>query len=214
MGIAFFDFDGTICTADSFLAFVRFARGRAAYWRGLLQLSPFIAQYLLKRYPNDRLKERFFAHYFGGMPEAELLALGEEFSAAWLPGRCRPALLDRLAWHRQRGNAVVVVTASSAIWLGGWCRAQGAELIGTEFEVVAGRYTGRLAGPNCHGERKRELVAARLAAQSYNPTFGYGNAPDDEPFLSLLQEVRYYAVGRAANFDFAARTPGEARPSA
>ena len=190
MGIAFFDFDGTLTRGDSFLAFVRFARGRATYWRGLAALSPWVARYYLRLYPNHRLKERFFSYYFGGMPEAELLRLGEDFAARELPGRCRPELVARLAWHRARGDEVVVLTASSAIWLAGWCRAQGAELLGTAFEVQAGRYTGRLTGPNCHGERKRELVAERLASRAYAETFGYGNAPDDNPFLSLLQHVR------------------------
>ena len=190
MGIAFFDFDGTLTRADSFLAFLRFFRGRAAYWRGLVALSPWVALYGLRLYPNHRLKERFFGYFCRGVREADLRRVGEEFAATCLPGLCRPELVARLAWHRQRGDEVVVLTASSAIWLGGWCRAQGVELLGTAFAVRDGRYTGQLAGPNCHGRRKRELVAVRLAGRAYAETFGYGNAPDDNPFLSLLQHVR------------------------
>lgn len=189
MGIAFFDFDGTLTTRDSFLAFVRFARGRVAYWRGLAWLSPRILRYYLRRYPNDRLKEAFFSYYFRGMSEVELLRTGEEFAARELPRLCRPELVARLGWHRAQGHAVVVLTASSPIWLAGWCRAQQVQLIGTAFEVQNGRYTGRLAGPNCHGTRKQQLVAEWLAAHPYRETYGYGNLPDDAPFLSLLQEV-------------------------
>jgi phosphatidylglycerophosphatase C len=187
--VAFFDFDGTLTRQDSFLAFIRFARGRAAYWRGLLQLSPYVAGYYLGLYPNDQLKARFFGHFFRHTPEGELLRVGEDFAARVLPGLCRPALVARLGWHRAQGHTVVVLTASSPIWLAGWCRAQQAELVGTAFEVQAGRYTGRLAGPNCHGPRKRQFVAEWLAAHSHGTTYGYGNLPDDGPFLQLLQQV-------------------------
>ena len=189
MSIAFFDFDGTLTTRDSFLAFVRFARGRAAYWRGLVRLGFRIGRFYLGRYPNDQLKADFFSYFFGGMPEAELLRLGEDFAARELPRLCRPALVARLGWHRAQGHAVVVLTASSPIWLAGWCRAQQVQLVGTAFEVQHGRYTGRLAGPNCHGERKLQLVAELLAGRAYTETYGYGNLPDDAPFLSLLQHV-------------------------
>lgn len=191
MGIAFFDFDGTISTRDSFLAFLRFAVGRAAYCWGLVQLSPHIARYYLGQCPNHRLKELFFSQYFRGMREADLLPIGEAFATAVLPGLCRPAMLARISRHLAQGDAVVVLTASAGIWLAGWCRAQGVELVGSTFEVQHGRYTGRLAGPNCYGERKKELVAARLAAGRYTATYGYGNGPEDAPFLSLLQHVEH-----------------------
>ncbi len=188
-GIAFFDFDGTLSTQDSFLAFLRFAAGRAAYCWGLARLSPWVALHGLGLCSNDRLKERFFSHFFKGRAEAEVLRLGEAFAAQVLPRLCRPALLARLGWHRAQGHAVVVLTASSAIWLAGWCRTQQVQLVGTDFAVRDGRYTGRLAGPNCHGRRKQQLVAARLAERPYATTYGYGNLPDDGPFLSLLQQV-------------------------
>jgi HAD superfamily hydrolase (TIGR01490 family) len=188
-GIAFFDFDGTLSRRDSFLAFIRFAVGRAAYWRGLAWLSPWVLLHYLGRCSNDKLKARFFGYYFGGRAETELQAVGEQFAATCLPRLVRPALLARLRGHRAQDHRVVVLTASSPLWLAGWARAEGVELVGTAFEVRDGHYTGRLAGPNCHGERKRQLVAEYLARHPGLPTYGYGNLPADAPFLALLQHV-------------------------
>ena len=186
-GIAFFDFDGTICRGDSFLAFIRFAKGRGAYRRGILWLSPWIVLYFLRLYPNWRLKERFFSHFFKGAEEAALMAIGEAFSATVLPQMCRPDMLERIRWHQSQGHEVVVLTASSAIWLGGWCRRQKAQLTGTAFQVKDGCYTGKLEGFNCHGLRKKDLVAAKLAGGAYaNNTYGYGNSRSDAAFLKLV----------------------------
>ncbi len=194
MGIAFFDFDGTISTADSFLAFIRYTAGRKAYWRGMALLSPWVILYGLKLLPNWRLKEKVFGYFFGGKSAAEIQQAGEAFSTDYLPRICRPKVLARIKWHQLLGHKVIVLTASSSTWLHGWCEAQNVELIGSEFAVKGGRYTGKLDGPNCHGIRKAEIVAQLLSQEGYTDTYGYGNSRHDAPFLSLLQRVNTIPV--------------------
>jgi len=62
--IAFFDFDGTITTKDSLLAFIFFRYGK---WRtivGLLLISPFYALHLLKLIPVQKAKEQVLKQFF------------------------------------------------------------------------------------------------------------------------------------------------------
>ena len=63
-------------------------------------------------------------------------ALGEQFVRDVLPGLIRPIALERIAWHKDRGDRVVVVSASLDAYLIPWCRALGLDLICTELEIT------------------------------------------------------------------------------
>ena len=56
--IAFFDFDGTITTRDSLLAFILFRHGKLKTILGLISISPFYALYILKLVPAQKAKEK------------------------------------------------------------------------------------------------------------------------------------------------------------
>jgi len=67
----------------------------------------------------------------------------------------------------------------------------------TEMEVVDGRYTGRLATANCHGEEKVARLKAWLAhdygaATDHQPALhAYGDTKGDWPMLRLAQKAWY-----------------------
>ena len=79
--IAAFDFDGTLTTRDSFLAFIKFACGTVSYYTGFLRFTPQLILMLLHLYPNWKAKERIFGHFFKGWQYSWFKALGEDFSA-------------------------------------------------------------------------------------------------------------------------------------
>ena len=51
-GIAFFDFDGTITTHDTFLEFIRFCKGTSAYYMGFLLNAPYLVAMKMKPMPR------------------------------------------------------------------------------------------------------------------------------------------------------------------
>lgn len=53
-----FDFDGTLTTADTLLAFIRYACGTWRFIVGFLLHSPLLVLMKLKLYPNYRAKQR------------------------------------------------------------------------------------------------------------------------------------------------------------
>ena len=63
-GVAAFDFDGTITRKDTLLEFIKFVKGVSSCYRGLLLYAPLLVAYKLKLYPNWKVKQRFFAHFF------------------------------------------------------------------------------------------------------------------------------------------------------
>ena len=185
---AFFDFDGTISTHDSFRDFLRFCHGSMRVLRGLSLLSPHLAAYVLGIISNHRAKERVFHHFFAGMTLAELEHLARRFAETHLPGMVRQQALERLRDHRRHGHRLYIVSASPRIYLEPWAEALGAEVIATDIEIRSGRITGRFASPNCFGPEKVRRIRLETDLNADDYVYAYGDSRGDREMLDLADE--------------------------
>ena len=183
--VAFFDFDGTITDKDSFLKFLIYSGGYPKFLACLFLNSIFILLKLTGLYPNYRLKERFFAFFFKGKPEREIKDLGKRFSDEILPGYIYDSAKKLLSWHESKQHEIVILTASSNLWLGSWADKSGFELIGTEFEVQNGLFTGKIKGKNCYGIEKKNRITEYLELYPFEHRYAYGDSKSDAYYLDL-----------------------------
>ncbi len=191
-GIAFFDLDGTITAKDTFIDFIIFCRGKLNFLLGLLLLSPFIALYLIKLFPNYRLKEMFFRHYLASYYSAEDLEnLGKSYSVKRLPNIIYKEPIKQIIWHKENNHRIIILTASSSLWLSEWCRSNELDIIGTEFVKSKDNYTGKINGENCYGLQKKIIIEKILNETPFNLTYGYGDSKADKNFLSILRHGNY-----------------------
>lgn len=187
--IAVFDFDGTLTTRDSFLAFIKWACGPVSYYAGLLSSAPQLILMLLHLYPNWKAKERIFARFFKGWQYSWFRALGEEFASV-LDTMRNEATIQRLQEHVERGDTVYIVSASMPEWISPWCSKLGINhVLATEVEVDDnGRLTGRFKTPNCFGQEKvNRLLQAEPHREDYLLT-AYGDSRGDRELLALADE--------------------------
>lgn len=188
MGIALFDFDGTITTGDSCVLFHKkiFGTGRVA-------LSAAKAA-VLSALSDDRrhfMKQAFLSDLWKGVSREELKSHAESFVHD-LDKVIRPGALDRLAWHKGRGDHVAVVSASVKDWLAPWCRAHGVDsLIATEMEDREGILTGRLRGRNCRGPEKVCRIK-KAFRELPDPVFVYGDSDGDREMFTLADRSRRF----------------------
>ena len=185
MNIAFFDFDGTITAADSFLPFIRLAANRQRVVAGTLCLSPMIAGYRLGWVPATRMRASVAWFAFRGRRQSELSALGERYALQVSAARLRAVANERIAWHQAQGDTVVVVSASLDCYLAPWCRARGLGLICTELETRAGVCTGRYRNGDCSGPEKARRILERWQLSRYGQVFAYGDTSEDSAMLGL-----------------------------
>jgi phosphatidylglycerophosphatase C len=191
-GIAFFDLDGTITSKDTFIDFIVFCRGNFYFLLGLLMLSPLIALYLLKLFPNHRLKEIFFKFYLASYYSAnDLENLGKDYSMKRLPSIVYKEAIKQINWHKENNHRIIILTASSSLWLSEWCRLNELHIIGTEFVKFGNNYTGKINGENCYGLQKKVIVEKILNETQFNLTYGYGDSKADKKFLSILRHGHY-----------------------
>ena len=190
--IAAFDFDGTLTTRDSLFRFISWRRRRAEVVLDLVKTLPLLALYSARVVGNETHKMALFARAFRDMPADAFERRACDFARSELPRMIRAEALERVRFHQERGDRVVLVSASPTDWIVPWAVSEGiTEIIGNPAEVSDGRVTGRLAGANCYGpEKLRRLLALNPERESYT-LFAYGDGRGDRELLAAANH-RYY----------------------
>ncbi len=186
MNLALFDFDGTITKKETISEFLRFCIGDRHFIFAVLKLSPIILGYFSGLIGNQEIKERLLSETVGGLQESFLVEKGQEFAKKRLPSLIRPKALERIRWHKERGDKIVLVSASLVYYLRPWADIVGIEdVIGVELEIEDGRVTGNLLGTNCYGSEKVRRVKELLDISNFDEIYAYGDSRGDKEMLAL-----------------------------
>jgi phosphatidylglycerophosphatase C len=182
--IAAFDFDKTLSTRDNVLPFVRLAVGRARLTRALVVVSPRLAAAAVDSRRRDAAKGALVRHTLSGYDATRLDRLANEFAGSVCEHHLRPDIVERVAWHRGQGHEIVLVSASFATYLTPIAARLGIDaVLATELEVVDGRLTGELAGPNVRGLEKVRRLEAWLGTDPVD-LWAYGDSSGDRELLA------------------------------
>lgn len=186
--LALFDFDGTITQHDSLIGFIRYAVGDMRTVYGMLLLSPMLMAYKLKLTPNYKSKEWFLSFFFKGMDENEFKDIAKEYSLNMLDTILRPKAMNTIAWHKEQGHKIAIVSASMECWLKPWCDQNGLDLIATKLEMKNGIVTGRLLTKNCYGIEKANRVKDAYNLGEYGYIYAYGDSRGDKELLEMADK--------------------------
>ncbi|MGF1642639.1 MAG: HAD family hydrolase [Thiotrichales bacterium] len=192
MTLALFDLDNTLLDGDS----------DYAWGQHLIELG------VVDREHYEASNRRFYEQYQAGLldihafarfayqplidnPREDLMRWREDF----MQRRVMPMMLEtgrqRIDWHRRRGDAVMIITATNSFVTRPIADAFGvSELIATEPEQIDGRYTGRIAGTPCFQSGKVTRLEAWLAQNggTLEESWFYSDSHNDVP---LLERVSY-----------------------
>lgn len=191
MNLALFDFDGTITNAESFGDFLRFAVTPRRLAIGGVVFAPLIAGYRLGWVSGNRVRAGIARFALRGVDERSLREAGEAFADKVIPGTVRPEAWERIVWHRERGDTVVVVSGAFDIYLEPWCRRHGLGLICSRLQARDGRMTGRYEGAQCVGEEKPRQIHAKYDPTQFQQIYAYGDTKEDFPMLRMAHH-RYF----------------------
>jgi HAD superfamily hydrolase (TIGR01490 family) len=188
--LALFDFDGTLTTRETFPAFMRYAVARPRLLAGGVLLAPVVFGYRRGWVAGNPTRASIVQMGLRGVDAERLRAQGAAFARDVLPGVLRPEAMARLAWHRQRGDRVVVVSGGLDVYLAPWCAGQGIELLCSVLAERGGRITG-YADPQCVGEEKVRRVHALCDPQAYAAIHAYGDTHEDQAMLAMAHHRTY-----------------------
>jgi HAD superfamily hydrolase (TIGR01490 family) len=188
---AFFDLDRTLMSGSSAYYF-----GKAAYREGLIPLPRLLADagsaLLFKVLgasdeQSEALRDRILEMVAG--TEAEQLRRMSPPVVEELLAQIKPEAQALLDMHEEAGRDVYIISASPVEIVGELARAL--EItggLGTESEIVDGRYTGRLAAPFCYGEGKAEHIRRLAEDRGYDlgRCYSYSDSASDLPMMQLV----------------------------
>ena len=188
--LALFDFDGTLTTRETFPDFMRYAVARPRLIVGGVLLAPVVFGYRRGWVAGNPTRASIVQVGLRGVDAARLRAQGEAFARDVLPGALRPEAIARVAWHRDRGDRIVVVSGGLDVYLAPWCAAQGVDLLCSVLAERDGRITG-YAGAQCVGEEKVRRVRALCDPQAYAAIHAYGDTHEDQAMLAMAHHRTY-----------------------
>ena len=191
MNLALFDFDGTITTRELMPEFVRMATTKRRLMVGRVVLAPIFVGYKAGVVSGNAIRDRIADFAFRGLPQRNLQAAGAQFARDVIPPTVRPEAMERLQWHRDQGDTIVVVSGSFDLYLSHWCAQHRLELLCSSLEVRNGVMTGRFDGAQCVGAEKARRVRERYDLSRYRVVYAYGDTHEDRDLLALAHR-RWY----------------------
>src|SRR5665213_79253 len=191
--VAAFDLDGTLTEGGSVFRWLKLVAGRGRTWRAALSLAV-----------------PLFVKLLAGIDEQIVMAESRVFALEHLEHEGRALLLARLAWHRDQGHDIVIVSASPQLYVDVMTEQLGANGgLGTRLAIdPRGRLTGGYLGKNCRGSEKLRRLDEWIVRRHY-PTppvvFAYGNSRGDRRMLSAAAHP--FNVGKLGVFGSLRRFP-------
>jgi HAD superfamily hydrolase (TIGR01490 family) len=120
---------------------------------------------------------------------SDLLQWRDEFLRSHIEPLVLPKALDLIDWHRRRDHELLIITATNRFITEPIAQRLGIpNLLATDPELAAGRYTGKVAGIPCFREGKISRYRQWLAQEDKMPerTWFYSDSHNDIPLLELV----------------------------
>ena len=187
--VAAFDFDKTISTRDNVVPFLRAVVGRTRLTRALVAISPRLVRAARDDERRDAAKVALVRRTLTGCDAGRVTAVAAEFADEVVARYLRPDVVERVAWHRNQGHELVIVSASFTNYLEPIAARLGfAAVLATELAVGDDdRLTGELVRPNVRGAEKVRRLDEWIGA---GPAFvwAYGDSSGDRDLLARADQ--------------------------
>lgn len=199
--LVFFDLDETITRHDTLVPYAFGFMLRYTPWRIPLMLGvlPAVIQFLLRLGDEGVVKQSFIRCAIGGSQRTTI----EKWTTRFVPRLIANGLfadaLKQVAEHRQRGDYLVLMSASTDLYVPAIARELGFnETVCTGVRWDGERLNGSLTTPNRKGAEKARCFTALVERHPGRTTVAYGNSFTDLPHLRLASRGVLINGGRKA----------------
>jgi HAD superfamily hydrolase (TIGR01490 family) len=200
--VAIFDLDGTLCTGHIWLGLLKYFKEQQLnmryYYRFMVKHLPLWIAFKSRLLNEQRFVKAWstgMATLFRGLDFSEGEQIADSIFYDVVLPTIRPEVMDRLHWHREEGDLVMLASSTLQPLLEGVATNLDLQyVVGSSMEIVAGRYTGRLAGPLCFGEQKPLQVLKYIKELDVNVEWESSYAYADRIYDQFLLEMVGHSV--------------------
>ncbi len=188
---AFFDLDKTILAKSSSLAFAKpFYKGGLLGRADVLKSAYAQFTYLVSGADHDQMEQ--MRHYMSGLVKGWDVDTVRQIVSETLDDIVDPMVfeeaVDLIAEHKTAGRDVIIISSSGTEVVEPIGERLGVDrAIGTQVEIVDGKYTGEILF-YAYGEGKADAMRALAAENGYDlaDSFAYTDSATDLPMLELV----------------------------
>ncbi|MEC6798474.1 HAD family hydrolase [Photobacterium sp. S4TG1] len=189
--LAIFDLDETLIAADSARLWNHFLVEKGLAPSSLLTHEhAMMAAYTKGSLDMDNYMTITLEPLKGKTPHT-IKQLVDEFIRVVITPAIYPQALDRIEWHRKRGDHILIISATGEHLVKPIATALGIDdVIAIEIEQNNGVYTGKTTGILSFKEGKVERLKLWLQQQDqyYKGSYGYSDSINDLPLLSRVNK--------------------------
>lgn len=194
---AFFDVDGTLYTANMSRGLAQYVAEHRGRWRVRWYLARHMPYYYLRQL-GLMSEEHFRQSWVQSLGQLIKGWSAEQGNVAfrWIAEQyiqptAQPDVIARLREHSAHGHLTLLVSAMLTPTLTILGDALGVtDVIGTNIELVDGRFTGRVLPPICTGAAKERLVRAWIRARGialdWDASYAYADSMSDVKLLEMV----------------------------
>ena len=190
MSLAIFDLDNTLIAGDS-----DFLWGEFLGEEGVVDANSYRKknEYFYKQYDLGVLDIYAWLEFCLEPLSRYSIAELEAFHHQFMIKKIEPIMLDKaqkcIDRHKERGDTLLIVTASNSFVTAPIAKKYGInQMLATEPEIKAGRYTGRVSGIPCFQSGKVDKLMPWLQKNEETLTGStfYSDSHNDLPLLELV----------------------------
>jgi len=188
MNLALFDFDGTITTKDTLFDFTHFSVSRLTFTLGMVVLFLPMLLHKIGLLSAHKTKEIFLSYFFKNFSREAFDKHCNRFAKDRLPNLIRSEALNTINQHKEKGDTVIIVSASPENWIKPWAELYGIKVIATKLQIINNQLTGQIMGANCNGIEKVNRIHSEINLSDYTEITAYGDSIGDKDMLALAQK--------------------------
>jgi HAD superfamily hydrolase (TIGR01490 family) len=190
---AFFDMDHTLIHCNTGTEWIRFLRrrGEMTVWEMLRALG-WILEYKLAVLDMEAVTAKVLGE-MAGQSERELLDKCHEFTQACVLDHVAPRAREALAFHRERGHVIAILSSSTRYVTEPLAQHLGIEhVLCTRLSVKDGVFEGTHVRPACYGRGKVYWAEAfaRERGIDLRRSWFYTDSYSDLPMLERVGQAR------------------------
>lgn len=197
MVISVFDVDRTLIDGDCMLIAARHSNSKINFLLSFLKLLPWMFCWKLRLISTSRFKEQFLTNFdicetFNKKNDS----CQRDWVLREIKQRLRPEAIHRLKCSKERGDRIVLCSASPRMLLQPLADYLGVELICTELKLTNRKWLPSLASPNCKGAEKVRRLEAHLGPLETLTIEAFGDSKGDKELLQAADLPHYRSFSR------------------